>query len=133
MFVGLNLKSRTGPSQREAFTTPFDTTTFGTEIHATATSNLLMRYWIKRVSIQREIGIQGAVCTFFALIVLGLSGVTLLVALPFSILAFILLQYGLFSVGLFLPFVTAVGCGTFFGLLSRIMLGNPLYGNIRRR
>ncbi len=133
VFVGLNLKSRTGPSQREAFTTPFDTTTFGTEIHATATSNLLMRYWIKRVSIQREIGIQGAVCTFFALIVLGLSGVTLLVALPCSILAFILLQYGLFSVGLFLPLVTAVGCGTFFGLLSRIMLGNPLYGNIRRR
>jgi serine/threonine protein kinase len=133
VFVGLNLKSRTGPSQREAFATPFDSNTFGTEIHATAASNLLMKGWIKRVSVQRELGIQGGVCAVFALIVLALSGVRLLLALPCSILGFLALQYGLFSVGLFVPMIGAVGCGTFFGLFSRIMLGNPLYGNLRRR
>lgn len=133
IFIGLNLKSRLGPSQREAFGTPFDTNMYGTEIHATATSNLLQDDWIRRLSLDREFAIQGSMCALFTFIILAFSGVTLLLVLPFAILAAGGIQYWLFISHLWLPITCAVGCGTFFGLLARIMLGNPIYGSLRRR
>lgn len=74
VFVGLSLRSRTGPSQREAFVTPFDQGTFGTEIHATATSNLLKQDWIREVSPVMNLFICGALAAFVAFVVLALSG-----------------------------------------------------------
>lgn len=133
VFIGLNLKSRIGPSQREAFGTPFDANTYGTEIHATAASNLIKNEWIRRLAVEREFALQGIVCAIFTFIILAFSGATLLVTLPLAVLITGGLQYWFFISFLWLPVTCAVGCGVFFGLLSRIMLGNPIYGGVRRR
>jgi CHASE2 domain-containing sensor protein len=133
VFVGLNLKSRTGPSQREAFMTPYDANTFGTELHATATSNLLKRDWLRRLSPRRELLLMGGVAAVFTFLFLALSGLSLLAGLPIFIAGVMGVQYWFFFSGLVLPLVTPIGCGMFFGLLARIMLGNPLYGSFRRK
>lgn len=59
IFVGLALRSGLGPQQKDAFLTPFPERgrTFGVEIHATATANLLNGNWIRRASLKTELWI----------------------------------------------------------------------------
>ena len=128
VFVGLNLKSRIGPSQRESFGTPFDQATYGTEIHATATSNLLSGDWIDRLARGQEFAVGFFVATTLMLIILLSSGVTLLSWLVGSLVVMFGSQYLLFSLGLAIPVVVAAGFGIVCGLLFRILLSTPLYG-----
>lgn len=50
IFVGLSLRTELGPSQKDAYLTPFSKNgrMFGVEIHATAAANLLTHSWIRR-------------------------------------------------------------------------------------
>ena len=128
VFVGLNLRSRTGPSQREAFVTPFDSATFGTEVHATATSNLLSKDWIRRLSSVEESGLQAMLAATFALLLLVASGYMLVLYLIGSVIGVLAIQYLAFLLGVFIPVVTPLAFGVFCGLLFRILLGNSSAG-----
>jgi serine/threonine protein kinase len=128
VFVGLNLRSRTGPSQREAFVTPFDSATFGTEVHATATSNLLSRDWIRRLPLAGEITAQGVLAATFALLLLAASGYLLVLYLTGTVIGILAIQYLAFLLGFFVPVVTPLAFGVFCGLLFRILLGNSSAG-----
>jgi CHASE2 domain-containing sensor protein len=128
VFVGLNLRSRTGPSQREAFVTPFDSATFGTEVHATATSNLLSKDWIRRLSSGQEVGIQVVLAAAFALLLLVASGYMLVLYLVGSVIGVLATQYLTFLLGVFIPVITPLAFGVFCGLLFRILLGNSSAG-----
>jgi serine/threonine protein kinase len=120
VFVGLNLQSRTGPSQREAFGSPFDSSMFGTEIHATAASNILSRDWIRRapVLIERTICVGVVATTLLALFTLRSRG-ALLAAVSISLVALVV-QYVCFSTGLFVPLVAPVCLGIIGGLILRM-------------
>jgi CHASE2 domain-containing sensor protein len=128
IFVGLNLRSRTGPSQREAFVTPFDAATFGTEIHATATSNLLSKDWISRLSVHREVVLSALIAAAFSLVLLATSGFMLLVYLTGVALVLLAGQYLAFLLGWAIPVVAPLLFGLFCGLLFRILMGNSSPG-----
>ena len=56
VFIGLNLRTGIGPTQKDTFKVPFqDRSMFGIEIQATASANLLERQWLRRSSRQSEI------------------------------------------------------------------------------
>jgi serine/threonine protein kinase len=122
VFIGLNLQSRTGPSQREAFGSPFDARMFGTEVHATATSNLLMKDWIRRL----PGGIECA--AWFCLVAILISCLAILpgraavLALVGIIAGACLVQYIAFLGGVFLPVVSPMLLGAVTGVLLRIWL-----------
>jgi serine/threonine protein kinase len=120
VFVGLNLQSRTGPSQREAFTSPFDSGVFGTEIHATATSNLLNKDWIRRTAQTGE----RAVCVLLAgtllVVVSMLRGRVAIVSAAAIAVVGVLTQYALFHVGLFMPLVVPIVFGVLGGFVLRM-------------
>jgi CHASE2 domain-containing sensor protein len=128
VFIGLNLRSRTGPSQREAFVTPFDSMTFGTEVHATATSNFLSKDWIRRLAVMEEVSVQALTAVGFSLVLLVASGYMLVLYLTMGVLGVLALQYLAFLLGLFVPVVTPIAFGLFCGLLFRILLGNSSAG-----
>lgn len=127
VFVGLNLKSRTGPSQRESFVTPFDQVTYGTEIHATAASNLLSGDWISRLGVRSELVIGFILATCLAAVILQSSGTMLMVWLFGGIGVVVATQYLIFLMGCAIPVVSSAGFGIFCGLLFRIMLSTPVY------
>jgi CHASE2 domain-containing sensor protein len=124
VFVGLNLQSRTDASQRDTFVTPFDSITSGTEVHATATSNLLSKDWIQRLSLSDEVTIQALLAATFSLLLLVGSGYILLVYLTGSVIGVLALQYLVFLLGFFIPVVMPLAFGVFCGILFRILLGN---------
>lgn len=124
VFVGLSLRSRTGPSQRESFSTPFDESTFGTEIHATQASNLLAGDWLRRLSVYQELAVGAALSGVLALLVISASGSLLMVYLTGSVLLVGLGQYLLFLLGLVVPVMTPICFGVLSGLIFRVWLGN---------
>lgn len=132
VFVGLTLQSRTGPSQREAFISPYDAQVFGTEIHATATSNLLKGDWIKRLPLTSD----GLVVACFAVISIllvtlfsGLAGVFV----PCGFLAVTIgVQLYLFKLGMFIPAITPIVLGFLGGLILRVLIA-PGVGFGQRR
>ena len=131
VFVGLNLKSRNGPSQRESFVTPFDQLTYGTEIHATAASNLMSGDWISRLPKKYELLLQFFLAASIALVLLSCSGFMLISCLLGILGGVLAIQFMLFLFGVAIPTVGAVGLGAFCGLLFRIMLSTPLYSRGR--
>ncbi|MEY4669646.1 MAG: hypothetical protein RL518_2345 [Pseudomonadota bacterium] len=124
VFVGLNLRSRTGPSQQEAFITPYDSMTFGTEIHATAASNLLSKDWIQRFASFREVGVQAMLAGCLSLLILVASRSMLIAYVTGSVIGALAVQYLAFLLGVFIPVVTPLVFGVCCGLLFRIVLGN---------
>jgi serine/threonine protein kinase len=133
VFVGLALRSSTGPAQRDAFVTPFDAATFGTEVHATAASNLLANDWIRRLSRSRQL-LAMAVTTFISvLLVAGAYGArgVLRVALLFGVVA--TTEYVLFISGWFVPLVLSALWGAACGYILR--LGTTPWGKavVRRK
>lgn len=122
VFVGLTLQSRTGPSQREAFTTPYDAGLFGTEIHATATSNLLKRDWIRRLSVASDaiiIVVLALIATFLVASFSGFLGIVAPAAFLFLVGA---AQFYLFTSGTFIPAVTPILLGFLAGLIVRVLI-----------
>lgn len=122
VFVGLTLQSRTGPSQREAFTTPYDAGMFGTEIHATAASNILTKDWIHRLPQVGDWIIVAALALFGTLIVTTFNGWAGILA-PLGFLAIAGgFQFYLFTTGTFVPFLTPVLLGFLAGLIVRVLI-----------
>jgi len=56
IYVGLVLRTDTGPAQKDVFSSPFlGERIFGTEIHATAAANLIDKSWIRRMGAWSEL------------------------------------------------------------------------------
>jgi adenylate cyclase len=124
VFVGLNLQSRTGPSQREAFASPFDSGVFGTEIHATATSNLLSKEWIRRAGTTGENAVYVFLTGALLVVVSLLSSRVAIVSASAIVLIGLLVQYGLFCAGFFMPLVVPIGSGIVGGCILRMWFHN---------
>jgi CHASE2 domain-containing sensor protein len=132
VFVGLTLQSRTGPSQRESFKTPYDEGMFGTEIHATAASNLLNKDWIRRLSPTGDALIIISLAAFATFLVASFGGVAGILA-PLSLVgAAGLCQLFLFSVGTYVPVLAPILLGFLAGLVIRLLIA-PSFGLGQRR
>jgi CHASE2 domain-containing sensor protein len=105
VFVGLLLGSDVGPARKDAYVTPFSERgpTFGVEVHATATANLLNASWIGRAPLLLEnLGLiavasrLGALMVRFAVIdgILVVGGIGL---------AWAVAAFGFFRIGWLLP------------------------------
>lgn len=123
VFVGLALRTDTGPAQKDMFATSYGgARTFGTEIHATATSNLMHGDWIRRgaASVEQLGEALVAMGVSFLLISVGpaLGGAVVGGAIVlWAIAAFLA-----FSAGWFLP-----GALIFAVVLPAVYLGSTLY------
>jgi CHASE2 domain-containing sensor protein len=117
--IGLSLRSRNGPAQRDTFSSPFEPEMFGTDIHATAISNVLNKEWITRLSLGSDLVVFVFVATLLALLVSSLP-VTLLLPVVIGCVAILAgAQFSLFLVGLFVPLVCSVVSGVVAGLIVR--------------
>jgi serine/threonine protein kinase len=132
VFVGLGLRSSTGPSQRDAFITPFDAATYGTEVHATVASNLLANDWIRQPAGWISCCIQVGVAAFAAWLVFSLSGPGAVLILALVGGLFAVGALALFYAGWFVPAATGVMWGLFSGLLLRIVLAQSASRRARR-
>ncbi len=129
--VGLSLRSRNGPAQRDTFSAPYESEMFGTDIHATAISNIISRDWLARLPFLGEVSIGLGIAT--------LTGVAVLMVAPSSILpvvlgSFILLaafQFGVFISGYFVPFICSYVTGAIAGAMLRCC--SRWLGDIRMR
>jgi len=110
VFVGLNLRSELGPSQKDSYRTPFYKrgSMFGVEIQATATANLLTHKWIKRAGEWTE-GLLLSLVTFLVTVtIFYLRPQYAGLVLVGTILAWFTISYFAFLGGLFIPGVILV-------------------------
>jgi adenylate cyclase len=132
VFVGLGLRSSTGPAQRDAFLTPFDAATFGTELHATIASNLLAGDWIQRPPRWFVTVFQLGLATVIAALLFALSGPPAVLAFAAGAVLLGLCELALFHMGWFLPAATGAIWGAFSGLLLRVILAQTSSRRARR-
>jgi hypothetical protein len=122
VFVGLGLRSSTGPSQRDAFATPFDELTYGTELHATAASNLIQNDWVRQLPVWSQDVITAAVAGSVAVVLVFGAGVEAILLLSVLILSFISIQYILFCLSIFVPLSSGLIWGMCAGILIRVVV-----------
>jgi CHASE2 domain-containing sensor protein len=132
VFVGLTLQSRTGPSQREAFTTPYNEGMFGTEIHATAASNLIKQDWIRRLSQAQDCVVAFILAVLAACMVAAIGGFTGLLVPFVFVTGAGLCQLYLFSSGIYVPVLAPIILGFLAGLIMRLLIA-PSAGLGQRR
>jgi adenylate cyclase len=110
VFVGLNLRTGTGPMEKDSFKIPFrERPMFGVEIQATAAANVLNNQWVVRFSEWREsafLFLFTILCSIVICSVRPVKGFFLLVVLSAGWLA---LSYGAFLSGIFIPGILLVG------------------------
>ncbi len=133
VFIGLGLRSSTGPSQRDAFVTPYGGGVFGAELHATATANILNREWIRAVPPLTH----GLVLFIAAAAIIGclitLPGLLAIISLAGLISAILTTQFVLFLECLYVPVTTGIVWGCFAGCVLKIVAGTPHAVYVRRR
>lgn len=123
VFIGLGLRSSTGPAQRDSFETPYDEGLFGTELHATATLNLLHGDWLSGVSPMIHALALLAVTTGIIWSLVSLPGAVAILGVSALSIGALSCQFALFRFGLYLPIETGVLWGCFVGCLLRILSG----------
>lgn len=126
VFVGLALRSSTGPSQRDSFETPYDEGLFGTELHATAALNILHRDWLRGVSPLVHASALLVIAAAIIWSLLTLPGVVAILAVSAVSASALVGQFALFIMGFYLPLETGVLWGCFVGSLLRILSGAHL-------
>ena len=122
VFIGLNLRTGTGPMQKDTFKVPFqDRSMFGIEIQATASANLLERQWLRRASRNNEtIGLL-ALSFFVVGLVATLAPLSASIACVAWLLCWGLSSYYGFLNGHFVP-----GLGLAAVISPLALLGNAL-------
>ncbi len=118
--VGLSLRGRNGPSQRDTFTTPFETEMFGTDIHAMAISNIVEQDWIRRLSVGWDVGLYGFIAISVGALVLFSSSSLLLPVLVAGVGGLLAIQWATFLYGWFVPVMNGVIGGILVGLMVRV-------------
>jgi adenylate cyclase len=105
VFVGLLLRSDTGPAQKDSYFSPFGgEMIFGVEIHATIAGNLIEQSWIRRPARIVEVSMQALTAAVMSYAALSLSPVVLTyivtgVVLTWLTSGFLLLKTGVFLAG----------------------------------
>jgi serine/threonine-protein kinase len=132
VFVGFTQRGATERTPRRVFATPFDSVTSSTELHATATSNLLSRDWISRLPIQWEFCAQFVLTAGAVLVILLSTSSMLPVYIVGGLCGVVASHYLIFLLGLALPVVIPLMAGMLGGLLARIIFGRPLSGRTER-
>jgi serine/threonine protein kinase len=122
VFVGLGLRSSTGPSQRDAFMTPFDELTYGTELHATAASNLIQNDWIRQLPVWVQDVTTALVAGSLAVVLVFGAGVEAVLLLTGLIFSFVSIQYILFCLSIFVPLASGLIWGMCAGILIRVVV-----------
>jgi serine/threonine protein kinase len=132
VFVGLNLQSRTGPSQRETFESPFNSSIFGTEIHAMAASNYLKTDWIMRPSKSLQHAISFGLALFCAVLISAMVGLVSVVTFGLLLCATLAIQFGLFLLGTYVALVVPLFLGCSAGFLIRTAMTHNKRRLLRR-
>lgn len=117
--VGLSLRGRNGPAQRDTFSSPFESEMFGTDIHATAISNIINRDWIARIPFIPELGLTVGIAVFVGALVAFVSTSYLMPFVAGSAALFIALQFAIFMAGYFLPVLCSLIAGVVAGVVMR--------------
>lgn len=105
VFVGLLLRSDTGPAQKDSYFSPFGgEMIFGVEIHAAIAGNLMEQSWIRRPTRTVEVSVQALTAAVMSYAALSLSPVVLTyivtgVVLTWLTSGFLLLKAGVFLAG----------------------------------
>jgi serine/threonine protein kinase len=126
VFVGLGLRSSTGPSQRDSFETPYDEGLFGTELHATAALNILHREWLRGAPPLVHALALLVITAAIIWSLVSLPGVVAILAISVISAAAVASQLALFILGFYLPLETGLLWGCFVGSLLRILSGAQL-------
>jgi adenylate cyclase len=108
VYVGLMLRTDTGPAQKDIFSAPYGGNIFGVEVHATAAANLLDGSWIRRASAGYEVLLAALGVFLMTLALLSLSPVMGFSLYIICALAWALSSYLLFCQGFFLPGVVPI-------------------------
>ena len=103
VYVGLLLRTDTGPAQKDIFSSPYGGNIFGVEVHATGAANLLDNSWIRRSSAGLEISIAALFVFLMTAALLSLSPVMGFSLYILSFLIWAFCSYLLFCAGFFLP------------------------------
>lgn len=123
VFVGLALRTDTGPAQKDVFGTSYGgRRIFGTEVHATAAANLLEGNWIRRASGVSELLGQTAAATALSFLLLNIGPVAGFVLVLLCLAGWALLAFLMFTNGTFLPGAVLVCI-----LLPTVYLVSTLY------
>jgi adenylate cyclase len=123
VFVGLLLRSDTGPAQKDSYFSPFGgEMIFGVEIHAAIAGNLLQQSWIRRPARAIEVSLQActaAAISYAALTItpIMLTYIVAAVVLGWLVAGFLLMKAGVFLAGaatalLILPMMVLVSAVT---------------------
>jgi adenylate cyclase len=123
VFVGLALRTATGPAQKDVFATSFGgAQVFGAEIHATAAANLIRGNWIRRLPAAVEQLAEVFLAIALTFLLINCSPARGGLVLAGCIIAWGAISYGSFVSGLFLP-----GALLFLIILPLAYLGSTLY------
>jgi adenylate cyclase len=105
VFVGLLLRSDTGPAQKDSYFSPFGgEMIFGVEIHAAIAGNLIQQSWIHRPARSLEVAVQAITAAVISYAALSISPIMLTYIVTAIVIAwvaggFILLKSGVFLAG----------------------------------
>jgi adenylate cyclase len=105
VFIGLLLRSDTGPAQKDSYFSPFgDNMIFGVEIHAAIAGNLIEQSWIYRPAKSIEVLCQSAIAAAisfaaFTISPIMLTYVVIVLALLWIVSGYFMLKSGVFLAG----------------------------------
>ena len=110
VYVGLLMRSDTGPAQKDVFQTPYGGGgIFGVEVHATASANLRSNNWLSRPSSTMELLRSGIILFVLATVIGLLNPVWGGVVLGVSVIGWFAISYISFLSGYFLSGVIPIG------------------------
>lgn len=129
VFIGLLLRSDTGPAQKDSYFSPFgDSMIFGVEIHAAIAGNLIEQSWIKRPAKSIEVLCQSAIATLMSFAALTTSPVMLTYLVIGVVLLWIASGYLMLKGGVFLA-----GAATALLLLPGMVLISAVTSYLKAR
>jgi len=105
VFVGLLLRSDTGPAQKDSYFSPFGgEMIFGVEIHAAIAGNLVSQSWIQRPARSLEVALQAITAAAISLAAVTLTPIVLTylvaaVVMTWIIAGLLLMKSGVFLAG----------------------------------
>jgi adenylate cyclase len=104
VYVGLSLRTESGPAQKDLFGSPFyGEKIFGVEIHAAAAANLIDRSWIRRLGSSAELGLLSLLALVLSAIIIYLNPLTGSAVLLGAVLIWAVGSFFAFTRYLFIP------------------------------
>ena len=129
VFIGLLLRSDTGPAQKDSYFSPFgDEMIFGVEVHAAIAGNLMQQTWIRRPSRLLEVACQALTAAVISYAALSVSPIILTYLVSALVLLWIISGVFLIKSGFFLA-----GAATALLLLPAMVLTSAVTSYLSAR